>query len=115
MFDIRRAKGMIRFDGSSGNQGVGHLDTVGERVLFDDRGCGGADGFGQGQDTSGALSARGNTQAFLDEGAGFHYCLRMAERMDGHQGVAVVPRKPPEYCRSPPHDLPPGVRAARRP
>jgi len=33
VFDIGCAKGMIRFDGSSGNQGVGQLDAVGEGML----------------------------------------------------------------------------------
>ena len=51
MFDIGCAKGMTRFYRSRGNQGVGDLDAVCEGVLFDDRGCGGAHGFGERQDT----------------------------------------------------------------
>ena len=51
VFDIGRAKRMIRFDGSSANQGIGRLDAVGEGILFDGCGRGGADGFGKRQDT----------------------------------------------------------------
>ena len=51
VFDIGRAKRMIGFDGGSGNQGVGQLDAVGEGMLFYDRGCRGANGFGKRQDT----------------------------------------------------------------
>ena len=42
MFDVGRAKRMARFNGGSGNQGIGQRDAAGEGVLFNDRGRGGS-------------------------------------------------------------------------
>jgi len=78
VFDIGRAKGMTRFDGSSGNQGVGQLDAVGEGMLFDDRGCGGTNGFGERQYTKPELAER------LPDLAGFQ--LRASALNEFHKG-----------------------------
>ena len=58
MLGVGGAKGVSRFDSRSGDKGVGHLNAVGECVLFNEGGSGGANAFGKWQDAELELAER---------------------------------------------------------
>jgi len=81
MFSVSRAKGETGLHSCDCNQSISQLNTVGERMLFDQGDCCGTDSFGKRQDPELQLAKRLPDLAGFEPGSG-----ALKKLHEGHDG-----------------------------